>query len=364
MTVTVPMGFAFPTASSVGLQVPIFQFGVIAPDIVLDGTSRSAADSALGPGGADRLTAGLGSAMSSLIATVGTKSLPVMAFTVVTGTESNQPLQLSSLPTVAWIDATTLGVFGYYRAAAGGGDISAKQAGDLGQTNEEFFYGQPGLFSTIPGRRVALLLSAQAFRLVIGCPAVRDQVVRGLVFKREHRKWVDWVRSQYGASIAQQMNTRLVQYYMDELQQSPKDSMQQHFDKAKARIQHDIDGAINAAASARENAWLDASVSAGPEPSGGQQAISDAVPPPCGNGAVEIERMSVDHAQSDLVPMLRRLEVKLAQGMVAAHFDANGVHEVIPLDISYSVDGDNDIFATVTSLGQNASSFAVHPPYV
>jgi hypothetical protein len=265
---------------------------------------------------------------------------------------------------VAWIDGTTLGVFGYYRAAASGGNVSAKQAGDLAQVQEEFFYGQPGLFSTVPGRRVALLLSAAAFRLVISCPAVRDQVVRGLVYKREHGKWVDWTRSQYGASIAQQMNTRLVQYYMDELQQHPTDDMQQHFDKAKAHIQKDIDAAIDAGATTRENAWLDSSTSAGPEASGGQQAITDAVPPPCGDGAVEVERKSVDHAQSDLVPMLRRLDVEIAHDKIAAQFAADGMLEVIIGDVSFTVDGDVDIVLGVTYLGQIASSFTVQPPNV
>jgi hypothetical protein len=365
-TVTVPAGFALPPSSPspTGPQTPIFQFSAIAPDVVLDGSSRTAVDSTLGSGGADRLAAGLTSAIASLFTAAGTQALPAMAFSVVPGVDSHDPLQLSGVPTVAWIDGTTLGVFGYYRAAASGGTVSAKQSGDLGQANEEFFYGQPGLFSTVPGRRVALLLSAAAFRLVISCPAVRDQVVRGLVYKREHGKWVDWTRTQFGAQVAQQMNTRLVQYFMDELEQHPTDDLQQHFDKAKARIQKDIDAAIDAAATTRENAWLDSSTAAAPETSGGQQAITDAVPPPCGKGAVEIERKSVDHAQSDLVPMLRRLDVELAQGRISAQFAADGMLEVITGDVSFTVDGDVDIVVNVTNVGQIASSFTVQPPNI
>jgi len=92
----------------------------------------------------------------------------------------------------------TLGVFGYYRASATGGDVAAKSDSDLVQPHEEFFYDQPGLFAVMPGRRVALLFSPAAFQLVFACPAIRNQVVRPLVFKREHGNWAAWVRSRRG----------------------------------------------------------------------------------------------------------------------------------------------------------------------
>lgn len=365
-TVMVPVGFALPPTapSSTAPNAPIFQFSAIDPVVVLDGPTRTAVDSTLGSGGADRLTAGLTSALGAFIAESGPQALPVMAFSIVPAVDSHDPLQLSDVPTVAWIDGTTLGVFGYYRAAASGGAVPAKQAGDLGQPQEEFFYGQPGLFSTVPGRRVALLLSATAFRQVVSCPGIRDQVVRGLVFKREHGAWVNWARNEYGATIAQQMNSRLVQYYMDELQQHPTEDIQQHFDKAKAHIQKDVDQAVDARATTLENPWLASTLPAGPESSGGQQMITDATPPPCGEGTVEIERQSVDHAQSDLVPILRRLNVELAEGGIAAQFAADGMLEVITGDVSFAVDGDVDIRVGVTDLGQIASSFTVQPPHI
>src|SRR4051812_38410742 len=174
VTGDVPLHFAMPpNAPPASPRTPVIEFAATPPPVVLDATTASAADSALGTGGADRLAAGLNEALTALLGAIGTRSLPVMGFTVLPGVDSHERWQLSALPTVAWIDRETLGVFGYYRAAASGGDVTAKHAGDLSQPHEEFF-SQPGPVSIVPGRRFALLLAADAFKMVIGCPAVRD----------------------------------------------------------------------------------------------------------------------------------------------------------------------------------------------
>jgi hypothetical protein len=364
LSVDVPMNFA-PLLPGGRPLVPTFQFAFVAPNVVLDAQTRSLADSSLGSGGADRLINGLRSALAKLLASLGTVSLPIMGFTIVPSVDSSDPLQLSAPPSIAWIDAKTLGVFGYYRAAATGGDVSRKTTSDLGQPHEEFFYDRPGLFPTVAGRRIAILFSPDAFVRVIGCPAVRTSVVRQLVFNREHASWVDWVRRNDGDRISQDINAQhLIAYYLDEMQNHPDESTQQHYDKAKERVQKDIDTAIDGEASGQEDAWLNSAAPAGPETDPGQEAIESAVPLPCGQGAVEITRRSVEHAQSDLVPMLRRLEVKLGNGAIPATFHADGLLEVITGDISFTGDGEIDVTITVDDFGHIISSYKVQTPNI
>lgn len=66
ITVSVALGFALPPGGTPGgPQFPVFLLEGGVPDVVLDGTTRSLADAALGPGGADRLTSGLRTALSN-----------------------------------------------------------------------------------------------------------------------------------------------------------------------------------------------------------------------------------------------------------------------------------------------------------
>jgi hypothetical protein len=156
-TVAAPIGFAMPPGSD--QQFPALQLGAMMATIQLDRATHTSVDAALGPGSADFLSVGLSGALSGWLATIGAVPVAAMPFKVVPGVDSHDPGQLSALPTVAWIDATTLGVFGYYRADAASGDVTRKPS-DLAQPHEEFFYGQPGLSSVLPGRRVAVLVSA------------------------------------------------------------------------------------------------------------------------------------------------------------------------------------------------------------
>jgi hypothetical protein len=155
-TLPVSLGFALLPALPgipLDLQVPVLMIGAAPPTVVLDSGTRTLADTTLGPGGADLLTNGVRDALSAFFAAVGTRAIPALGFIVAPGIDSADPRQLSATPTVAWIDGTTLGVFGYYRAAATGGNVNAKTTGDLEQGHQEFFYGQSGLASVLPGRR-------------------------------------------------------------------------------------------------------------------------------------------------------------------------------------------------------------------
>jgi hypothetical protein len=367
VTASVSLGFALPPAGSAlpgAPQVPLFLFGTASVDCVLDRNTRSMADAALGPGGADRLTSALCDALKAYLSTIGTQAIPALGFTVVPGVDSNDPRQLSAPPVVAWIDGTTLGVFGYYRAAATGGDVRAKLGGDLGQVRDEYFYGQPGAISTLPGRRIALLLSATAFEQVLRCPAVRNYVVRGLVERRDQDAWRTRIRDRDGAAVlAEQTQAHFFEYLQDEFSRDPFQNSQTipaDIDRAKARVQADADAVINDRAHTEEDAWLDNT----PE---GQQAISTATPPPCGSGAVQITRENIGAPgeQSDLVAMLRRIDVRLGDGRITVHYEADATLEDLFGDAKISVTGDMDIFVTVSELGSNLGvSFDLLQPTV
>ena len=334
-------------------HVPSFQFEATHPDVHLDLPTRDAADHEFGPGGADHLEDALRGALAAFLSSAGTISLPLMGFTVVPGQDSHSPTQLAAPPTAAWIDATTLGVFGYYRSSATGGNVWAKTTGDLEQPHEEFFYSRPGLFSVVPGRRVALLLSADAFDMVIACPAVQTQVVRQLVFQREHPRWVDFVRSHYGDEIERDMAPRLGAHYLEELKKDPGRDVQTYLDRAKADIAKDVENEIERRATADETTWLDGGSAV--------REVALATPAPCGAGAVEVARIPVAVAQGDLVPILRRLQVRLSQGKIAVEFLVNGMIELLPGDVSFSVAGELDITILVDDLGRTNVKVAALP---
>ena len=84
----------------------------------------------------------------------------------------------------------------------------------------------------------------------------------------------------------------------------------------------------------------------------GQKAITDATPPPCGKGAVEIHREHVPAGQSDFVAMLRQLEIDQVNGRLVATWIGDGFLEFILGDVSPVANGIVDIFITVTDLGQ------------
>lgn len=81
--------------------------------------------------------------------------------------------------------------------------------------------------------------------MVIACPVIRNQVARELVRRREKGSWLDWVKSQDGNAISQEINTRLWQHYLDEEQNDPGKDPQTYLDRAKADVQADIDAAID-----------------------------------------------------------------------------------------------------------------------
>ena len=164
LAIEVPMWFELaPDPNENRFYIPTLFISAKDPTCSLNTTTRSAVDGLLGSGMADRISLALSAALKDLLSVASKAQLFAIGFKIVPGIESRSPSQLSALPTVAWINDLTLGVFGYYRASANGGDITLKKDGDLVQTQEEYFYGLAGVDNILPGRRCAVLLSAEAF---------------------------------------------------------------------------------------------------------------------------------------------------------------------------------------------------------
>ncbi|KAL5331438.1 hypothetical protein ACEPPN_000968 [Leptodophora sp. 'Broadleaf-Isolate-01'] len=166
-TVVVPITFELPPGvPSTEPQTPVVSFSGTSPTVVLNQATRTEVDAISGQGAADRLTSGIREALTALLGLIGKISIQATGFFISPGVPSTRPNQLSALPTVAWINSTALGVFGYYRVPATGGDIHRKTDDDITtQTGDVFTSGPSGF--PIPGRRVAILMSDVGFRLVI-----------------------------------------------------------------------------------------------------------------------------------------------------------------------------------------------------
>ena len=363
-TLDVVLSFASPQGAAAGSQfAPVFDVTAFSPVVELDAATRGLVDGALGSGSADGLTAALNTAFGNFLRQAKLFELPIFWFTVAPGVDSHDPTQLSALPVLAWIDKQTLGAFGYFRAAASGGNIAAKNSGDLATANEEFFYNQPGLSSAVPGRRLALLMSADAFEMVIACPAIRKNVVKKLVTNRELPNWKDWVVFKNGDQLRAEANSHFFQYLADETEKHPDSDYTTLLTLAKSDVELEYDAAVNAKAQSDENDWLKSSAPAGPERSP-QEVIDQATPPPCGKGSVQIVRMPVEHAQSDFVPMLRRLEVALADGKLTIGYEVGGMLEVITGDVYFDVTGELEVVLAVTGSGQLTLAVTSDPPNV
>jgi hypothetical protein len=333
--------------------------------VILNAPTRAQADALLGPGGADRVADALRRAFAAYLVNFFPIKLPILPQTVRPGVDSHDPLQISAPPSAAWIDATTLGVFGYYRAAATGGDVQQKHRSDLGSSHEEFFDAEPGLFPVVSGRRVVLVISADTFPMVIGCRAVRDGVVRELVRRREEDAWTGWIQGRYHDLLVEQGSyENLQRYYTEELVKDPAADQATLLERAMARIEADVGKELKRRRETEEDQWLSSTVGSGPATAGGQQTIDVAVPPPCGQGAVEVERVQTALTQSDVVPMLRHFDVRLGQGRVIAHYQVDGLVELITGDLTFFADGQMDVFLKVTETGDVLSSYKTQPPGV
>lgn len=270
---------------------------------------------------------------------------PAPLFYVVPGVDSQSPLQFSSVPTIAWIDSLTLGLFGSYFAGAGG-SVSAKKGADLPE-NLEFMYGLPGPEPMVAARYMALLLSATAAHQVLFCPLVRDGVVRPLKLEQQKRELATEIHSdQYQKIYDEQFSLHYASYLIEELRREDASPFVDYFAsadevkraklsradaRAVLRVQGDVQSEIYRRA--------DILMALGVPPS----VIAEAVPPPCGTGNVEAFKQPVDvfTVQSDFITgVLRKFDLVLDEGRLLAHYEADAFIEEVFGDVEPNVEGE------------------------
>lgn len=321
--------------------IPSVSFSSAAVMLALDTGTRSSVDSAFGSGMAQALEEGLQQAAQDWFRTLPQRTIDAMSFAVVPGVASEDPRQLSAVPQLMWIDADTLGVFGYYDAVAVGGDVSRKIDSDITQATQEFMYNQPGsLFPAVSARRLALIFSPRGFHQVVGCPILRRGVVRSLVEKTRLQEFIDQTHNEmFDQYVSEEEQKNLLRYWFEDKDlyaKSPVDALA----KAKEHIGADAQGRVVEEARRRLGAWLD-----GPA---GQAAIATATPPPCGTGTVQADRQHMPDPLGDVITTLRRLDVRLGTGFVDIEAQADGD---LPLCGSYAVRQSTAAYIGVNSFG-------------
>lgn len=231
-------------------------------------------------------------------------------FSVVEGVDSSSLMQLSALPELLWIDNETLGIFGYYKASATGGNPAQKTDNDIVEYAPDDYKYSSGIYGAVPARRISVLLSPAGFKLIFGCPTIRNDFIRPLVKKNHEDTYKAQVRDQMGAKFFDQESQKhLKQYQAEEAQKSPND-LEGATNRARDRVQEDANRDIENEATSRLEAWLD-----GLE---GQKEINDSTPPSCGNGSIVADR------DGDTVAILRRLDLELDDGFIRIEALAGG----------------------------------------
>jgi len=239
-------------------------------------------------------------------------------FLIVPGVDSPQATQLSAPPEVMWIDPSTLGAFGYLRANGGGGDPKRKSNSDLLSPQQEFMYGQSGLFSTLPARRLGLILSPSAFQQAVACPLVASQVVAPKVgehqrtWLREDERRVNW--AFYHDQAAQAGTWKYLQEVMQ--RRGTGALTQDDVNEVRGRVDNDAEALLDRATTVRIGEWLSSSE--------GRQAVIDATPPPCGSGHSE-DRVEMPDPFGDVTAKITRLALDLDQGFIkiSSHAEAD-----------------------------------------
>jgi hypothetical protein len=342
----------------------------------LDAVTQAKIGAAISPDGVNNFCNGLMQAISWLVGPV--IPLPVPYLKVVPGVDSTDPFQLSAVPIVAWIDAFTLGVFGYYSSASGGGSVSAKTQSDLDQPNEEFIYDLPPPNEIMPARRLALLISASAAHRVLLCPLVRETVVRELWREQKRNELFNfWFGARYQYYYADETAKHLSSYYLEELKkedpalalllqeqwdtapplpglpwpffghhdtETERQEKQRALERAQARVQADVLADI----------WADADSALQHFLPPRDSDIAAATPRPCGTGSVEAFRKPIDEfsVQSDfIIGTLREFDIVPDDGRLMVHYVVETFIKDFFGDVKPSADGDIEIKLEVTYSG-------------
>jgi hypothetical protein len=299
-------------------EVPAVKNIAATATVAIDAATMTMIDGLLGAGKGAQVQSAVQNGVQLWMRVQPTPTVAAYSFTVEPGKDSHDPLTLSADPEVFWIDEFTLGIFGYYQAAATGGDVNQKTDSDITQDAPEFVYTNNVELSLVPARRIAVLMSPQGFQLTIACPTITNNVIRDLVDQNYTSTYIAKVQASMGAAIQAEMNANFGQHLADEIKKgslSPV-GLIEAVERAKADVQADVNNAIASEASSELKAWLDS-----PD---GQAVIKASVPPSCGNGSVEASRQHMPDPFPDTVATLRELDLTLQQGYVNFYAKVDG----------------------------------------
>jgi hypothetical protein len=337
VTFNISMGFTTDTSSPYGCQTLVFLFRGVSPKISLDNNTKKLANVVLGRRGADLLSSGLVKALKKLFSS-NDIAVPVVGFTVVPGIDSHTPQQFSALPDVVWIDDNSLGMFGYYKSTPTGGDYTLKQSPDFRALTKDY----PGEYFT---KRAAILLSSGAFQQVIACPMIRNSIVRGLIISRDRDWWIRKVRAERGSDIYDDIvNRNFNRYLMEEFakhEPQNEDITNKDIERAKTRVNVDVEAAIVDEALKEENDYLNQN----------PNVIDNCVPPPCGNGSVQVALINSDiGTQTDTRPMLTLFRMDLGKGKIIVTYKVVADFEVLSGDSHVEIRGEVDVLIDRTNV--------------
>jgi hypothetical protein len=147
----------------------------------------------IGASASDGLEKAIGFALDYWLRSQGDKLSDKFSVQVVPGKDSRNPNQLSAQPDLMWIDEDTLGIFGYYRKDAFGGNRFSKFDSDIHQTQDEYLYVDTRLFGSVPvpAKRFSVLISPAGFEQTIACPTIRNKFAREAVKEREKPRFME-----------------------------------------------------------------------------------------------------------------------------------------------------------------------------
>jgi|SRR5579872_4056895 len=345
-----------PTPGALNQVMPAIKNLYATVQVTIDPATMTALDGALGAGKGSQVESSLRDGMQLWIRVQPMPTAPAFNFKVEPGSDSHDPMTLSADPEACWIDASTLGVFGYYQAAATGGDTSLKTTSDITQPGPEFAYTNNALLPVVPARRVAVLMSPRGFQLTVACPTITNQIIRQLVHDNYLPTFENTVRTAMGANFQSlMMKEHFSEYFADEIAKSNSfGDLIAAAQRAKDRVQADVDQMVAQEADSELNKWLD-----GPD---GQAVIRASVPPSCGSGSVEAGRQHMPDPFPDAVGTLRELDLTLGQGCVNFYAKVDGN---LPICGDFTVTQSGQLRVVVDSTSfKVAPLFSQGPPNV
>lgn len=370
-TVTVPVGFLPPpptgnVAQKYSWDTPLRH---VAPALLLRNASASLTlspataafvDAAIGAGGANRVARALEKSVLALMKETGNQRIAFMTFDVVPGVDSDQILQFSAMPVAAWIDGMTLGVFGYHRADATGGNVAAKSDSDVWP--DESIYTSSSIEPILLARRWAILLSARSFHNIVVCPTLRNNVVASLL-KAQRYFWIaQQIRDARREDDERDLtaNMSLAPYLQEEVEQRPGLYLNMLL-AALAHRQRDVEAIFDRIVKQAAEAQLDREMKS----PAWQAELDDATPAPCGHGGVEVTQVEVVD-DIWLVPQLRYFDLIPGDGHLLLKLQVGGGNMVevggLGAGFSYLLSGEVKIAISVNEFG--APWFQVFDPVI